>query len=358
MQDNQIVYLDDPKMYRKFDTAGMLTHIHSFALLCRQAWQMGLRFKLPEEYKNVKKVIILGMGGSAIGGDLVASLAVNESRASIQVCREYSLPQHVDETTLVIASSYSGMTEETLSAFNQAMTTRALKMAITTGGKLRTICESKGLPCFIFDYKSSPRAALPFSFFILLGILQNLGVITVMDADVAETFRVLDELNEQYWETCPLGTNPAKILSQKLYGRLPVIYGAGITTEAAHRWKTQINENSKMTCFYEVFSELNHNAVVGYRFPEDLLTKTLVVMLDSDLLHPRIRLRYEITQKLLDKVGIQYQVVKGEGQSALSQMMSLVLFGDYVSYYLAIMNQADPTEVKSIDFLKNSLNNR
>jgi len=355
LQDNHMVYLDDPQIYRQFDTAGMLTHIRNFPQLCRRAWQMGLEFKLPDEYQTVKKIIILGMGGSAIGGDLVASLAVNQSTVSVQVCREYLLPQHVDENTLVIASSYSGMTEETLSAFQQSFNTPALKLAITTGGKLQSLCQSMAVPCFTFDYKASPRAALPFSFFILLGLLQNLGFLSEKKADVAETFTVLEDLNPKIQSTCPLSANPAKSLAQKLYGRLPVIYGSGITAEVAHRWKTQINENSKIMCFYEVFSELNHNAVVGYRFPENLMLKTLVVMLDSDLLHARIRLRYAITRTLLEKAGIQYQVLQGQGRSALSQMMSLILFGDYVSYYLAILNQADPTEVKSIDFLKNSL---
>jgi glucose/mannose-6-phosphate isomerase len=355
MPSNQIINLDDPKNYQKFDPSGMLAHIRNFPQLCRQAWQMGLNFKLPDEYRKVKKIIILGMGGSAIGGDLVASLAVNESPVSIQVCREYLLPQHVDESTLVIASSYSGMTEETLSAFELSFETSALKMAITTGGKLKSLCESKSVPFFTFDYKTSPRAALPFSFFILLGILNNLGILPQRDSDVNDTFTRLEDINKAMQETCPTGINPAKILAQKLFGRLPLIYGAGITTEVAHRWKTQINENSKTMCYYEVFSELNHNAVVGYRFPQDLLPKTMVILLDSDLLHERIRLRYAVTQKLLDKAGIQNQTLKGEGKSALSQMMGLVLYGDYVSYYLAILSQADPTEVQSIDYLKNVL---
>jgi glucose/mannose-6-phosphate isomerase len=355
MQDNHTVYLDDLKIYQKYDPAGMLTHIHNFPDLCRQAWQMALNIKLPDEYQSVKKIIVLGMGGSAIGGDLVGSLAVNQSTVGVQVCREYTLPRQVDEQTLVIASSYSGMTEETLAAFEQACKTPALKMAITTGGKLKVLCDSLGIPVFTFDYKTSPRAALPFSFFTLLGILHNLGFRPQKKAEIDETLAVLDDLNQQIRETCRLEVNPAKSLARDIYGHLPVIYGAGITAEVAHRWKTQINENAKTLCFYEVFSELNHNAVVGYLFPEDLRPKSLIVILDSDLLPERLRLRIEITRELLEKAGLQYQVLKGQGQSALSQMMSLILFGDYVSYYLAILNQTDPTEVKSIDFLKNSL---
>jgi glucose/mannose-6-phosphate isomerase len=355
MSSNRVEYLDDLQVYRKFDPSGMLTHIHNFPQLCRQARQIAAGIDLPAGYRKVKKVLILGMGGSAIGGDLVASLATAESEVSVQVCREYVLPRFVDENTLVIASSYSGLTEETLSAFEQAIETPALKLAITTGGRLKSLCDSLKIPVITFDYRTSPRAALPFSFFILQGLLQYLGFLPARQSDMDETLAVLEDLNQKNLETCPLSSNSAKSLAQTLYGRLPVIYGAGITAEVAHRWKTQINENSKITCFYEIFSELNHNAVVGYRFPEELLSHTCVVMLDSDLLHKRIRLRYEITRTLLDKANISYQILQGYGHSALAQMMSLILFGDYVSYYLAILNQADPTEVKAIDFLKNSL---
>lgn len=149
--------------------------------------------------------------------------------------------------------------------------------------------------------------------------------------------------------------NPAKQLASKLYGHLPVIYGAGIISEAAHRWKTQLNENSKAWAFYEVFPELNHNAVVGYQFPEELTGRVVVVLLRSDYLPQRLQLRYQITCQLLEQAKVGYQIVDGEGNSSLSQMMSLVLLGDYVSYYLAMLYKIDPSPVKAIAFLKEQL---
>jgi glucose/mannose-6-phosphate isomerase len=358
MLEKEAVNLDDLGIYPRSDPQSMLTHLHNFPELCERAWDMAGNFKLPEEYAQVKKVVILGMGGSAIGGDLVGSLAVNEAAVPVLVCRDYYLPQYVDENTLVIASSYSGMTEETLSAFEQAFDTPAKKLAVTTGGKLKSLCETMDVPVFAFDYPAPPRATLPFSFLILLGILQSLKVLKDRPEEISETFAALKSLSEKINETVPLEVNPAKSLAQKIQGRLPVIYGAGITGEVAHRWKTQINENAKTTAFYEVFSELNHNSIMGYSFPEELVRQTMVVMLDSDLLHERIRLRYGITQQVLDQAGIYYQVLKGEGSRAVSQMLTLVLFGDYVSYYLAILNQADPTAIPAIDFLKESLSKR
>lgn len=349
------INLDDSEVYRKFDSKGMLGHLQAFPRLCRQAWEMTAGFHLPEDYANIRQVVILGMGGSAIGGDLASSLAVRESRVPVLVCRDYDLPKYVDGETLVIASSYSGTTEETLSAFQQAFATPAKKLAVTTGGKLKSLCEIQNVPVLTFNYSSQPRAALPFSFFIILGILQNLGVLGIKPTDITETLANLNTLAEKINDRVPQEINPAKILARKLVGRLPVIYGAGITTEVAHRWKTQINENSKTMAYYEIFSELNHNSVIGYGLPAELTRQTQVVMLDSDLIHARVRLRYRITRQLLEQAGISSQTVNGEGVCALSQMLTLVLFGDYVSYYLALLNQADPTPIPAIDFLKKNL---
>jgi len=347
--------LDNPQFFKQLDPEGMLTCLHEMPKLCQQAWQLAREFNLPRDYYEVNKVVILGMGGSAIGGDLVSSLVASEAKLPILVHRDYNLPAFVDDKTLVIASSYSGKTEETLSSFEQALKTGAKKLAITTGGELKIMAEKKGIPIFTFDYKAQPRAALPFSFLSILGVLQRLGFVSDKSPDVAETVRVLQELSARINEDVMLSHNPAKQLAQKLYGHLPVIYGADILTEAAHRWKTQLNENSKAWAFYEIFPELNHNAVVGYQFPPELASKIVVVLLQSALLPQRIKLRYRVTCQLLDRAEVDYQIVDGEGNSPLSQMMSLVLFGDYVSYYLAILYKIDPAPVKIIDFLKEQL---
>lgn len=333
----------------------MLTCLHEMPRLCQQAWQMAMDFDLPQDYANIDKVVILGMGGSAIGGDLVSSLALSEAKLPILIHRDYNLPAFIDAKTLVIASSYSGMTEEILSSFEQALDTESKKLAITTGGKLKTMAEKRNVPVFSFDYKAPSRAALPFSLMPLLCLLQRLGFITDKSPDVAETVQVLQQLSQKINEGVPWSQNPAKQLASKFYGHLAVIYGAGIVSEVAHRWKTQLNENSKAWAFYEIFPELNHNAVVGYQFPQELADKIVVVLLGSDLLPKPIQLRYQVTCQLLEQAKIDYQIVDGHGISPLSQIMSLVLFGDYVSFYLAILNKIDPTPVKAIDFLKEQL---
>jgi len=316
--------LDDPQVFKQLDPEGMLRCINEMPQLCQQAWQMAMEFDLPPDYSRVNKVVIFGVGGSAIGGDLVSSLAESEAKIPIIIYRGYNPPAFIDAQTLVIASSYSGMTEETLSAFQQALETESKKLALTTGGRLKTMAEAKNVPVFSFDYKAQPRAALAFSFLPVLGFLCRLGFISDKSADVAEAVQVLQKLTGEMNEGVPVLQNPAKQLARKLYGRLAVVYGAGITSEVAHRWKTQLNENSKAWAFHEVFPELNHNAIVGYQFPAELAGKTMVVLLRSELLPQRIKIRYQVTCELLDKAKVGYQVVDGEGASPLSQMMSLV----------------------------------
>jgi len=347
--------LDNPQLYTDLDKQNMLGHIRHIPDMCRQAWQTASAFALPKDYSRINRVVVLGMGGSAIGGDLVAGLIEGDADIPIFVNRGYNLPAVVDDNTLVIAASYSGMTEETLSALGQAINSGAKKLIITTGGRLKDIAQQHGIPVFAFDYRSQPRAAFPFIFLPILSFIQQLGKINDMSADIDEMVGVLDRLNNEINETVPLDNNRAKQLAQQLQGRLAVFYGGGITSAVARRWKTQLNENSKAWAFYDVFPELNHNTVVGYCFPQELTSKTAVVMLRSECLPEPILRRYQATSGILKKAGISHLTIDGLGKSKLAQMMSLVLFGDYTSYYLALLNGVDPTPIEAIDCLKGEL---
>jgi len=347
--------LDNPELFKEGDPAGMLEHLHRMPGLCREAWQQALTFALPPDYAGVDKVVILGMGGSAIGGDLVSSLIAPECRRPVIVSRSYELPAFTDSKTLVIASSYSGNTEETLTAFQEATKTGARKLVMTTGGRLAAMAGERGLPVFHIGYQAPPRAALPYSLMPLIAFFQRLGFISDKQAAVDETISALDGLSLIIRETVPQAGNPAKALAARLHNRLPVVYGAGITAEVARRWKTQLNENAKAWAGYEVFPELDHNAVVGYQFPEELSRQMFVVMLRSARLNRRLQLRYEITGELLTQAGVGHDIVDARGESPLAQMMSLVLFGDYVSYYLALLYHTDPTPIAAIELIKQEL---
>ena len=226
---------------------------------------------------------------------------------------------------------------------------------LTTGGKLKALAEKERIPVLTIDYEAPPRAAFAHSFVSLLGILHSLRVLEDKSADMKESLAVMKRIEDGVLEKVPLDANVAKQLAADLFGRLAVIYGAGLLSDVALRWKSQINENSKAWAFHEVFPELNHNAVVGYPLPAETRQKAMVVLLHSPSLHPRTSLRYEVTSEILTKAGIRHKRIESSGRSALAQMTGMVLLGDYVSFYLAMLNRTDPTPVPVIDMLKSRL---
>jgi glucose/mannose-6-phosphate isomerase len=350
-----MVDLDNASAYRQSDKLGMLDHLHRFPEQCQRAWERVMKLELPHEYNNISNIVIVGMGGSAIGGDIAGRLALTESKLPVRVHRDYGLPAFVGENTLVIASSYSGNTEETLSAFTESLKTRSKKIVITSGGKLKQLAENKGIPAFVIDYQAPPRAAFPSNFVPLVGIFQKLGLLGDKSADLQEAVDILNKLSTDLIETKPLASNPAKQLAAKLWGHVSIIYGAEILSEVARRWKTQFNENSKAWAFFECFSELNHNAIAGYEFPPEVKERLFVILLHSASLRPKSLLRYEATAKLLAKAGIAHEFAEARGKSALAQILSLVLLGDYCSFYLAMLNRVDPTSIDAINFIKQYL---
>lgn len=346
--------LDRYSTYERLDPQGMGVHLSGFPAQCRRAWRQASQFRLPAEFRRVNRVVVLGMGGSAIGADLVGGL-VSLARASLIVSRDYSLPYGIDRQTLVVASSYSGTTEETLSGFAEALRLDCPKLVITTGGDIARMAEQNSIPVFRIDYEAPPRAALAWSFVPLLAFLHRIGLVVGSDARLDVVARLLDGLAVRYGTETVTATNPAKLLARRLRGRLIVIYGAGFLTAVAQRWKTQVNENSKGWAFYEVFSELNHNAIEGYRYPEEIREDASVVMLWSPFLGKRLEQRYRVTADILRRSGVKYEMVEGQGNDRLSQMMSLVYFGDWASYYLAMLNGVDPSPVDRIAYLKKRL---
>jgi glucose/mannose-6-phosphate isomerase len=345
--------LDDPAARARIDPAGMLRSITELPEQCRTAWSAAQSFDVPADYRDIDRIAVLGMGGSAIAGDFWRVLLQRESPVPVFNVRQYDLPPFVNERTLVIASSYSGNTEETLSAFDQALQTQCKKLAITSGGKLLTTARANGVPAFTYAFKGEPRAAVGWGLMPLLAVAQKLGLMQGVERDVQEALSIMQDLHTQVGVDAPTSSNEAKQVSRSLHEKLPVVYGAGPLTEVAHRWKTQINESSKAWCFYEELPELHHNAIVGYEFPQVIAGNTVVVFLRSqDIIHPRVLMRYGFTERLLDKYGVQHLTVDTRGKSALAQMMSLILFGDYVSGYLGILYGADPTPTDVIADLR------
>lgn len=349
------VNLDDMASRQRIDPGGMDRRIAEFPWQCRQAIDLVESSALPEEYGQADSIVILGLGGSAIGGDLVRGLVEYECRAPVLVNRDYRLPAFVNDRTLVVASSYSGNTEEVLSALREALEREAMCLALTTGGELADLFRREGRPLITFEYDAQPRAALGYSFTMLLALLQRLGFVGQRSGRLEEAIEGLVSLGSLIGVEVPEADNPAKQLARRLEGRLPVIYGAGHLSEVARRWKCQFNENSKGWAFWEVLPELNHNSVAGYGFPDNVARDVHVLLLTSRLYHPRHLARIEVTSEILAQNGISHESVPVMGESLVAELLWAIHLGDYVSYYLALLRGADPTPVANIAYLKERL---
>ncbi len=347
--------LDNPRLFAEIDRQGACQRLFDLAGQCRAAWDVVMNWTPPRLPFPPRVVAVAGLGGSAIGGDLLRALAAPLAPLPIVVHRDYGLPAHVGPHTLVIASSYSGNTEETLSAATEAHRRGSPLIAVTTGGRLAAQAEQWDAAVLGFDYPAQPREALGYSLMLLLGILVRLDLLPDPTPEVEGVIGTLEQLRRQVELDTPREKNPAKELAAWLYGHLPLVCGSGILSPVARRWKTQFNENSKSWAAYEELPEMDHNAVSGTANPTGLAARARGVFLYSDLEHPRNRIRGEVTRRLYEQRGIACRSVSSQGASPLAHALSSVLLGDATSYYLAILYQADPTAIPAITALKEAL---
>ena len=348
--------LDDVSRFGNVDSADMLGHIGALPEQCSAAWRVASQLALPEDYGAMRHVVVIGIGGSAMGGTLLQGLVAEECSIPISIVRDYRLPAFVQGPDYaVIGCSYSGNTEETLDAMQEALERQVRPVAITTGGQLEKLANDRGIPLVRYVYRSQPRAALGYSLILLLGACWRMGLVRDYSSDLAEAVRVMGEVRAEIGPEVPTAQNHAKALALEIAGRLPVIYGSGHLVAVANRWKTQFNENAKYWSFFEPMPELQHNSVVGFDGPQPMGERLFVVMLRSALDHPRVRVRWDVTREMLARARVPVEELMARGASRLPQMLSTIHFGDYVSYYSALLNDVDPTPVDAIAFLKRRL---
>jgi glucose/mannose-6-phosphate isomerase len=338
---------------RAADPANMLDRIKELGKQFQDAWKIAKAASLPPAYADVRNITLTGMGGSAIGGDLAAAILSDELKIPMSIHRDYGIPAYVGRDSLVIASSYSGNTEESLSAYGEAQKRGAKILVLTTGGKLAELGRSAGQPVVTFSYKAQPRAALGYSLGLVLGCLVRIGFVRDLGSEVDAALADLAKIEERVHEGAR--TNDAKRMAIELYGRIIFAYGAGVMGVMARRVKGQWNENAKNWSAFDVMSELNHNAVVGFPHPPIAKDALTVLLLRSDRDNPRHKIRFDVTGELLDRSGVKHKTLKFSGANMLSEVLQMTMFTDYVSFYIALLNGADPSEVKSIDYLKDRL---
>ena len=351
--------LDRMDNLASIDSANMLGHIENQPEHYAAAWQHAQNLPLPASLQDVRQVVIAGMGGSAIGGELIANYVANTAPVPIQVVRGYDLPTYArDKHTLVIASSFSGNTEETLAIYEQAHDQGAQILAVTTGGKLAEQADREGHTVWQFeDTIGQPRAAIGWSLGLMLAMANRLSwTAHDIEQDFGESLANLCKYRERYTVNSSAEQNPAKRQAWQFLGRIPVFIGGGVFEVVARRIKGQLNENSKFWAMYDPLPEMNHNSVVGITYPKDQLKKLAILFITSrEYDHPRVALRHTLTFDLFNQNGMMVDKFRPRGRSLLAQMMHAIYFGDYVSFYAAIANQTDPTEIPPIMELKKAL---
>lgn len=344
--------LDEPDTYTRLDPSGLRDRIAGLADQCQRAWQEVQAFHLPASYGNARTIALLGVGGSAIGGDLIAGLAALDNGPQVTTCRSPHLPGWVGPDTLALVSSYSGNTEETLAMYRQAREKGAHLVALTSGGELARLARQDGTPCFTISYDGEPRSALGYSFVAPLALLCGLGLVPDKSSDLRNATRIVQDLAIGLGPDTPHAQNQAKDIAAMLQNRLPVLYGAGFLSGVARRWKTQLNENSKVWSFWEELPEASHNSIEAARLHQTVGGQVSVILLHSYFLPPRTTDRFQAVEGLLVREGIPYRQLDGAGESPLSHLLSTVLLGDYASYYLAMLNGRDPSPLPVIEGLK------
>ena len=356
--------LDDLTRFKQLDTLNMLGEIDGLPDQLNSGWELGQTLPLPTgqtsevlKASEVSKVIIAGMGGSAIGADLVTTFVSSTCSVPVSVHRDYGLPAFArGKGTLVIASSHSGNSEETLEAFETALKNDCTLVAICTGGELAKRAKENNIPVWMFNHTGQPRSAVGFSFGLLLALFARLKLIPDPAKDVAETVAAMKKTQERLRPDIPAVKNPAKRYAGQLMGRWVTVFGAGLLAPVARRFKGQINEVAKAAANFEFLPEADHNTLAGTLHPEEVLmphTMNLFLRAPSD--HPRNRKRLDLTKEAFMLEGLNTDFLDARGVSPLAHMWTMILFGDYMAYYLAMAYGVDPTPIQALVHFKEAM---
>ena len=324
--------------------------IEGFPDQLRRALALGRELKIESGTREIRHVVVAGLGGSGIGGDLVNAFVYHELKVPFTVTKTYDIPAFTGPNTLFIASSYSGNTEETLECLRKALEKGARVVCITSGGRMAEEAEQRGLtPVRVPGGTDCPRASVGYSFTALLFVLKSFGLISdAFEAELEKSIRRIESEDEDI-------RTEAKNIAYHFHGKLPILYADAKFGAVLLRAQQQINENAKQLCHINVLPEMNHNELVGWQLPEDILKKSFVLIVKTDSDHPRVRMRMEISEPIFAKYAASVADVKASGDSLIEQSVWLIRLFDWASYYLAELNGLDPFPVEIITHLKNEL---
>jgi glucose/mannose-6-phosphate isomerase len=331
----------DIEKLMKVDSASYIKDLEDFPYYIMDGYELPAKIEI--ESKEIDNIIVCGMGGSGIPGDILKVYMNKVSKIPVFVNKGYNLPDFADKKTMVICISYSGNTEETVDAFRDALRRSCHTVVISSGGKMKDLANNHKKPFVQIPQKHQPRAMVPYLFFSMLRVLVEGNIIKDVKSEVESLSKFLKN---------NLFRDKGLHFAENLVGKVPLIYASDDFYPVAMRFKTQINENVKIHAFFNTFSEMNHNEIVGYT---DLYTDYHAVIFESESDHPRIKKRYEICKQLIKKKGVPVTQMKFTGKSYLKQLFTAIFIGDWTSYYLALFNKVDPSPVDIIENLKKQL---
>ena len=344
--------IDDVEEIRRIDKSSMILYSIEAPGHYREAAR--LAEKIAVNYPKPNNIIVTGMGGSAIGGELLKDYARSQAQVSIEINRDYTLPGYADKRSLVIVVSYSGDTEETLSAFLDAQRRHCMAFCISSGGSLLEFAEKLNVPYLRVPAEMPPRAASPYLFVPQLVLLEKMKLVSGVSQGISEGTKLLEEINCKNFPENTMKSNPAKSLASGINGTVPIVYGFGIYRGVALRWKQQFNENAKVPAKWEAFPELDHNEIVGWERAGEHAKLFSSVFIRDKTEAAEFRSRIETTKALMPKVSNKFEVWS-QGKGTLAKMLSTILIGDFTSIYLAVLRGVDPTPVQTIVTLKKKL---
>ena len=345
-----MIDLTNLEQIRKLDPKDVYGSTGLLAAQCKQIWQDAKHATYPQSYKDVQNIVICGMGGSAYGGHVTKALSKEELRIPLYVNSDYTLPKFVNEKTLVILTSYSGSTEETLSNAVKAKEAGAQVTVLTSGGKLGQFAKDNNLPSLIFDAKNNPsgQPRLGTGYIVLgtLAILNQLGLITLDDSVVETAVNELEAHHDGIMQQ-------ARELAQKIQGTLPVIFAAEFLEGNAHIMRNQFNETSKSFSAFSDIPELNHHLMEGLKNPSD--KKLTVFFLNSSFYWERIAKRVALTKDVVEKNSVSTITYDIQGSNKLSHVLNVLSLGGYLTLYLGLLYELDPSLIPWVDYFKEQL---
>ena len=345
--------LNNVQELKKIDKSNTIGFYVNAASNYQQSLDNAQKIKL--NYPTPKNVILAGMGGSAIGGELLKDYTRGDSKIPIEVSRDYYLPGYANQKTLVILASYSGETEETLSSFLDAVKRGCMIFCLGSGGKLIEYARKLNVPYLQVHGGMPPRAALPHMLVPLIECMKQLDVTAPFSEELSEAEEVLQKVSAENGPSIPLNRNIAKTLALGINGVIPAIYGFGFYRSVGLRFKQQFNENAKVPSKWETFSELNHNETMGWEGAGELARHYAVVFLRDKAEPVEIRSRIETTKALMQITIPKIFEIWSQGESRLSKMLSTILVGDFTSVYLAMLRNVDPTPVYTVTVMKEKI---